>query len=390
MRLPPVDARAEVVVDLDAIRHNVATLKARVPDALMMTVVKADGYGHGLVESARAARAGGADWLGVAVLEEAVALREAGDTGPLLTWLTVPGEDYAPAVRHGVDVTAYTLAELAGIAAAARSLGVRARVQLKADTGLGRGGATEQQWPALVEAAADAEQTGAVQVTGIWSHFACSDEPDHPSNDAQEKAFVQALKVVDAVGIEPEVRHLSNSAGALLRPWSAYDLVRCGIASYGLSPAPDVVTSAELGLVPAMTARARLALTKRLPAGAKVSYGHTWTAEHDTTVGLVPVGYGDGVPRHASSSAHVLVAGRQRQVAGRICMDQFVVDLAGDTVSDGDPVVLFGTGEDGAPTAQDWAEACETISYEIVTRIGGRFMRRHVSADGLTEGRLGS
>ncbi len=385
MSLPEADARAEVVVDLDAIRANVATLKERVGDALMMTIVKADAYGHGIVESARAARAGGADWLGTAVAEEALALRAAGDTGRILTWLTVPGEDYTRSIEADVDVTAYTVAEVDAIAAAARSLGVRARVQLKIDTGLSRGGATPDQWPALVKAAADAEQVGALRVTGIWSHFACSDEPDHPSNDAQEKAFVHALQVVDAVGVEPEVRHLSNSAGALLRPWSAYDLVRCGIASYGLSPAPDVVTSAELGLVPAMTARARLAMVKRLPAGASVSYGHTWTTERDTTVGLVPVGYGDGVPRHASSAAHVLAGGRQRLVAGRVCMDQLVIDLGDDSVAAGDEVVLFGTGEDGAPTAQDWAEACGTISYEIVTRIGGRFVRRHVSSKGLME-----
>ena len=385
MSLPETDARAEVVVDLDAIRANVATLKERVGDALMMTVVKADAYGHGIVESARAARAGGADWLGAAVAEEALALRAAGDTGRILTWLTVPGEDYTRSIEADVDVTAYTVAEVDAIAAAARSLGVRARVQLKVDTGLSRGGATADQWPALVKAAADAEQVGALRVTGIWSHFACSDEPEHPSNDAQEKAFVHALQVVDAVGIEPEVRHLSNSAGALLRPWSAYDLVRCGIASYGLSPAPDVVSSAELGLVPAMTARARLAMVKRLHAGASVSYGHTWTTERDTTVGLVPVGYGDGVPRHASSTAHVLAAGRQRLVAGRVCMDQLVIDLGDDSAEAGDEVVLFGTGEDGAPTAQDWAEACGTISYEIVTRIGGRFVRRHVSSKGLME-----
>ena len=385
MSLPETDARAEVVVDLDAIRANVATLKERAGNALMMTVVKADAYGHGIVESARAARAGGADWLGTAVAEEALALRAAGDTGRILTWLTVPGEDYTRSIEADVDVTAYTVAEVDAIAAAARSLGVRARVQLKVDTGLSRGGATPDQWPALVKAAADAEQVGALRVTGIWSHLACSDEPDHPSNDAQEKAFVHALQVVDAVGIEPEVRHLSNSAGALLRPWSAYDLVRCGIASYGLSPAPDVVTSADLGLLPAMTARARLAMVKRLPAGASVSYGHTWTTERDTTVGLVPVGYGDGVPRHASSAAHVLAAARQRLVAGRVCMDQLVIDLGDDSVEAGDEVVLFGTGEDGAPTAQDWAEACGTISYEIVTRIGGRFVRRHVSSKGLME-----
>ena len=382
MSLPELDARAEIVVDLDTIAANVATLKARAGVA-MMTVVKADGYGHGLVESARAARAGGADWLGAAVLEEALALRAAGDTGPLLAWLAVPGEDYTDAVEAGVDLTAYTIEQVDAVAATARSLGRPARLQLKIDTGLSRGGATETQWPALVEAAAVAEESGALRVTGIWSHFACSDEPDHPANERQEKAFARALEVADAVGIEPEVRHLSNSAGALLRPWAAYDMVRCGIASYGLSPAPDVVTSTELGLVPAMTARARLAMVKRISAGAGVSYGHTWTAERDTTVGLVPVGYGDGVPRHASSKAHVLVAGERRPVVGRVCMDQLVVDLGDADVSAGDEVVLFGPGDDGAPTPQDWAEACDTISYEIVTRIGGRFRRRHVSAKGL-------
>lgn len=373
-----MESRAEVVVDLDAITHNVATLRQRA-GVSMMAVVKADGYGHGLLEAGRAARAGGADWLGAAVLEEALALRRGGDTGRLLTWLAVPGEDYTGAVEAGVDLTAYSVQQVHEIAAAARSVGARARVQLKVDTGLSRGGASETLWPALVEAAADAEQTGALQVTGVWSHFACSDEPDHLANDAQEKAFVHALKVVDAVGIEPEVRHLSNSAGTVLRPWSSYDLVRCGIACYGISPAPDVVTSAELGLVPAMTARARLAIVKRLPAGAGVSYGHTWVTDRDTTVALVPVGYGDGVSRHASSTAHVLVAGRQRPVAGRVCMDQLMVDLGDDHAEAGDEVVLFGDGADGAPTAQDWAQACGTIAYEIVTRIGGRFVRRHVS-----------
>jgi alanine racemase len=385
MNLPDLEARAEIVVDLDAIRDNVATLRQRVGGPRMMTVVKADGYGHGLVESARAARSGGADWLGVAVAEEALALRAAGDTGPLLSWLAVPDEDWAPLVDAGIDVTASTVAQVDEVTAAARSLGARARLQLKVDTGLSRGGATEDRWPALVEAAADAEQAGALQVTGIWSHFACSDEPRHAANDAQEKAFVQALKVVDAVGLEPEVRHLSNSAAALLRPSAAFDLVRCGIASYGLSPAPGVVTSRDLGLRPAMTVRARLALVKRVPAGTAVSYGHTWTTDRDTTLGLVPVGYGDGVPRHASSTAHVLAAGAQRQVAGRVCMDQLVVDLGDDVADAGDPVVLFGTGADGAPTAQDWAEACGTISYEIVTRIGGRFVRRHVSSSGLQQ-----
>ena len=388
--LPPhAHGRAEVVVDLAAVRRNVATLKAAVGDARMMTVVKADGYGHGMVEVARAAREGGADWLGVAVMEEALALRAAGDTGPILTWLAVPGESYAGCVEAGVDVTAYTVAELDEIATTAREIGVPARVQLKIDTGLSRGGSTEQLWPGLVQAAAAAEESGAVRVTGVWSHFACSDEPDHPANKEQEDAFREACFVLESTGIEPEVRHLANSAAALLRPSSRFDLVRCGIASYGVSPAPDVVTSAELGLVPAMTVRGRLALVKRVPAGAGVSYGHTYRTPVETTVGVVPMGYGDGVPRHASSRAEVLVAGRRRRVLGRVCMDQLVVDLGDDDVATGDEVVLFGTGVHGEPTAQDWAEACDTIGYEIVTRMGAKFLGRmarvHVDTDA-TEG----
>ena len=388
--LPPhAHGRAEVVVDLAAVRRNVATLKAAVGQARMMTVVKADGYGHGMVEVARAAREGGADWLGVAVMEEALALRAAGDTGPILTWLAVPGESYAGCVEAGVDVTAYTVAELDEIATTAREIGVPARVQLKIDTGLSRGGSTEQLWPGLVQAAAAAEESGAVRVTGVWSHFACSDEPDHPANKEQEDAFREACFVLESTGIEPEVRHLANSAAALLRPSSRFDLVRCGIASYGVSPAPDVVTSAELGLVPAMTVRGRLALVKRVPAGAGVSYGHTYRTPTVVSAGVVPMGYGDGVPRHASSRAEVLVAGRRRRVLGRVCMDQLVVDLGDDDVATGDEVVLFGTGADGEPTAQDWAEACDTIGYEIVTRMGAKFLGRmarvHVDTDA-TEG----
>ena len=344
----------------------------------MMAVVKADGYGHGLVPVARAARDGGADWLGAATMEEALELRESGDSGPILTWLSVPGEDYREAIRAGIDVSAYTVATLHEIAAAARDVDVVARVQLKVDTGLHRGGSSVELWPELVATAADLERVGAVRITGIWSHFACSDEPEHPANDAQEQAFRSALKVVDAAGLTPEVRHLCNSAGAVTRPSSWFDMVRCGIATYGLSPIPDVATSTQLGLAPAMTVRGRFALVKRVPAGSGISYGHTYVTDKETNVGVVPMGYGDGIPRHASSKAPVLAAGRIRSIAGRVCMDQFVVDLDDDEAAAGDPVVLFGTGEDGAPTAQDWAEACDTICYEIVTRIGGRLARRYL------------
>ncbi len=367
-------ARAEVVVDLAAIRHNVRTLQ-ELTGVPSMTVVKADGYGHGMVEVARAAREAGSAWVGVATIDEALALRDAGDEGPLLCWLTVPGDDWAAAIDAGIDVTAYSVAELDAIAATGRP----ARVQLKVDTGLSRGGATAADWPAGVRRARQGEQDGSWRVTGVWSHLAASDEPDHPANEAQEAAFRAALAVADAAGLRPEVRHLANSAAGLLRPSSRFDLVRFGLASYGLDPAPGETD--DLGLVPAMTARATLAMAKQIHAGDGVSYGHTWVADTDTTVGLVPLGYGDGVPRHASNVAHVLVGGRQRPVRGRICMDQFVVDLGGDDVAAGADVVLFGPGRHGEPTAQDWAEACGTISYEIVTRIGGRMTRRYVEGD---------
>ncbi|HEX4977900.1 MAG TPA: alanine racemase [Nocardioides sp.] len=377
-RAPTRTARAEIVVDLDAVRRNVATLTERADGAAMMTVVKADGYGHGMREVARAAREAGAAWLGVATLDEALALRAAGDTGRVLSWLTVPGEDYRPVVEAGVDVTAYTIAEVEEVAAAARDLGVPARLQLKVDTGLTRGGSTRELWPGVLHAAAAAEESGAVRVTGIWSHFACADEPDHHANDVQEEVFREACAEAEAAGLEPEVRHLANSAAALLRPSSRFDLVRCGIASYGLTPAPAVVGSAELGLVPAMTVRARLAAVKRVPAGSGVSYGHTYVTPVETTVGVVPVGYGDGVPRHASSRAELFAAGARRPLLGRVCMDQVVIDLDDSDAAPGDEVVLFGPGVHGEPTAQDWADACGTISYEIVTRMGGRLTRRYV------------
>jgi alanine racemase len=374
-------ARAEIVVDLDAIRHNVRLLRDLVAPAALMVVVKADGYGHGMVPVASAARRAGAAWIGVATLDEALALRAAGDEGRLLCWLAVPGEDYAAALAADIDVTAYTLAELDEIAAAATSGSSPARVQVKVDTGLSRGGATVADWPALVARAHQLVEEGTITLTGIWSHFACSDEPDHPANAAQEAVFREALAVAEEAGLDPEVRHLANSAAAILRPSSRFDVVRCGLAAYGLDPASGQPGTGALGLRPAMTARATLALSKPIHAGAGVSYGHTWIAERDTTVGLVPVGYGDGVPRHASNCAEVWISGERRPLRGRVCMDQVVVDLDGELPVPGTDVVLFGSGDDGEPTAQEWAEACETISYEIVTRIGGRFERRHVGAD---------
>lgn len=369
---PVPAAPPEIVVDLAALRHNVRRLR-EVAGVPTMTVVKADAYGHGMVEVARAAREAGAEWLGVATVEEAVALRAAGDEGRVLCWLHAPGQAFVPALAADVEVTASSLDELGRIARAAAEAGKVAAVQLKIDTGLSRNGATADAWPGLVARARAGEADGSWRITGIWSHFACSDEPEHPANVAQEQAFLAALAIAEAAGLRPEVRHLANSAAGILRPSSRFDLVRFGLASYGLDPAPG--HTPDLGLVPAMTLRAPLVSAKPVPAGVGVSYGHTWIADATTTLGLVPLGYGDGIPRHASCRAQVLVDGKKRTMRGRVCMDQFVVDLDGDLPGAGTDVVLFGPGTAGEPTAQDWADAAGTISYEIVTRIGGRMTR---------------
>ena len=371
--------RTELRIDLQAIRDNTAALAQRAAGgAQVMAVVKADGYGHGLVESARAAVDGGAAWLGCAFLEEALALRAAGVQVPLLAWLTTPGEAVGPAVAAGVDVGAYSVAQLDALAAAAEAVGVPARVQLKADTGLSRGGATPRDWPDLCAAAAKAEASGQVRVTGVWSHFAFADGgPDHPVNGRQAAVFIEALEVAARAGLRPEVRHLANSAATLTAPATHYDLVRPGVAVYGLSPVPQLGSPADFGLRPAMTLASTVALTKRVPAGSGVSYLHRHVTDRETTLALVPLGYADGVPRSATSTGPVQLGGVRRTIAGTVCMDQFVLDVGDDEVAEGDEVLLFGPGDHGEPTAQDWAEALGTINYEIVTRIGARVPRVH-------------
>lgn len=370
--------RARAAIDLDAVRANVRTLRARAPRAELMAVVKADAYGHGAVRCARAAREAGAGWLGTATPQEALALRAAGDRGRLLCWLWTPGGPWREAIEADIDVSASGRWALDEIVAAARACGRTARVQLKADTGLGRNGCQPADWPDLVAAARAAEAEGALRVTGVWSHFACADEPGHPANAAQLDAFREALAVAERAGLDPEVRHHANSPATLTLPESHFDLVRPGVSVYGLSPSPQVGVAADLGLRPAMTLSASLALVKEVPASHGVSYGHAYRTPGHTTLALVPLGYADGVPRHVSGrgpsqpGAPVLVAGKWRTVAGRVAMDQFVVDLGGDPARAGDEAVLFGPGDRGEPTAEDWARAAGTISYEIVTRISAR------------------
>jgi alanine racemase len=386
-------ASSEARVDLDAIRANVTRLREVAGRAEVMAVVKADAYGHGMLPCARAAKQAGASWLGAALPGEALALRAAGVEGRLLCWLYAPGgTDWRPLLAADVDLSVSARWALDEIAAAARRSGSPARIHLKVDTGLGRNGAQPHEWPELVDAALKAEADGLVRIVGVWSHLACADWPRHPSVRAQQAAFGDALEVAERAGARPEIRHLANSPATLLLPETRLDLVRVGIACYGISPAPEEGSAADFGLRPAMTLAARLASVKRVPAGHGVSYGHRYRTSEDTRLGLVPLGYADGVPRAAGNAAPVLVGGQRRRIAGVVAMDQFVVDLGPEPPADGpgappvaagDEVLLFGPGDQGEPTAQDWADALDTIAYEVVTRIGARVPRRYLdSTDG--------
>jgi alanine racemase len=364
-------------VDLGAISRNVSLLRDRAPGAALMAVVKADGYGHGLVPAARAALAGGASWLGTATLDEALTLRRAGLDARTMCWLYAPGERFDEVIAADVDLSATSVGQVAEITEAAARVGRQVRLHLKADTGLARSGATPADWPALVDAALRAQASGLASVVGLWSHLACADEPGHPSIAAQLRVFDDAVELAEKAGVRPEVRHIANSAATLTLPSARYDLVRPGIAVYGLDPVPALGPARRLGLRPAMTLTGRLALVKRVGAGQGVSYGHRYTTTAETTLGLVPLGYADGIPRHGTNLLEVQAAGRRRRIAGTVCMDQFVIDVGDDEIRAGDEVILFGPGDDGEPTAQEWAEMLGTISYEIVTRIGSRVPRTY-------------
>lgn len=355
----------EAVIDRAAISANVVTLRSLAPTAHAMAVVKADGYGHGALPAARAALDGGADWLGVADLGEALQLRTAGIRTPLLAWLHDPLADFGAAVDAGVDIGVSTLEQLEAVAAA----GGRPVLQLKVDSGLSRNGLAADEWQQAFERAALLERAGRIRVRGLFSHLS------NASEEADAEAltvFREALAGAEAAGLTLELRHLASTAGAVRRPDTRYDLVRLGIGLYGLSPFGR--DGGPPGLRPAMTLRTRVAAVRSVPAGTGVSYDHTWRAPEATRLALVPLGYADGVPRAAGGRAAVGIRGVRHAVRGRIAMDQMVVEVD-DTVAVGDEAVVFGDPGTGAPSADDWADWAGTINYEIVTRIGPRVER---------------
>jgi alanine racemase len=370
---------AEAVVDLGAIAHNVRMLREHAGGAQVMAVVKADGYGHGATRVARAALAAGAAELGVATVDEALALRADGITAPVLAWLHPPGIDFGPALLAGVEIAVSSVRQLDEVADAVRRTGRTATVTVKVDTGLNRNGVAPAQYPAMLRALRAAAAEDTIRARGLMSHMVYADQPDNPINDVQAQRLSEMLALARTEGVRFEVAHLANSAATMSRPDLAFDLVRPGIAVYGLSPVPGL---GDMGLVPAMTVKCPVALVKSIRAGESVSYGHTWTAQRDTNLALLPIGYADGVFRSLGGRLEVLINGRRRPGAGRICMDQFMVDLGPGLldVAEGDEAILFGPGTNGEPTAQDWADLLGTIHYEVVTSPRGRITRTYREA----------
>lgn len=360
--------RAVVEVNLKAIAKNIALIKSGT-SAQILAVVKADAYGHGLVPIAKCAIQSGATWLGVALLEEALTLRKSGVTAPLIAWLTPPGEDFKVAIASNIDLSIPSLKHLELVVAAGKAIGKRPRVHIEIDTGMGRGGLLGE-WQEFMIAIKGAD----VEVIGFWSHFARADEPNEVANVKQLQEFEVKLAELREHGISPKYIHFANSAATLTNPTSHNDIIRFGIAMYGLSPDIKTLGSSQaLGLEPAMTLKAQVHLVKRVPAGSPVGYGGTEKTSRDTKLAIIAMGYSDGIPRNTTSAAGVFVAGAKAPIIGRVSMDQFVVDLGPDSnAKTGDIAEVFGPL---GYSIDDWAAAAGTINYEMVTRIATRVPR---------------
>ncbi len=397
------DYPSSAAVDLAAIRHNLGVLRAAAPGALQLATVKANAYGHGLLPVARAALDGGADWLGVAQLAEAFTLRRGLDEAgvaraeaPILAWISTSSSDFVAAIEADIDLSVSWTWVLADICAAARQVGRPARVHVKIDTGMSRAGSTLADLPALASALRMAADDGLVDVVGAWSHMSRADDPSEAGNASTAshvRIFEEGLAILADAGVTPRIRHLSATSGILWHPEAHYDMVRAGIGLYGLSPDPAVATAEQLGLIPALELCAPLTSVKVIEEGTPASYGGTWVAPTRRWIGLVPLGYGDGILRAVSNKARVVVHTASgpfnAPIVGRVCMDQFMVDLGPAEGSPGTPTArsgqapaapgdiatLFGSGAGGEALADDWAQAAGTINYEIVTHLGAHIPR---------------
>lgn len=368
-------SRAVAEINLNAIKNNINFIKSKTTSQIL-AVVKADAYGHGLVPVAKVAVESGANWLGTALLEEAIELRKNGLNVPIIAWLTPIGEDFKTALSLNIDLAISSIEVLEEIVAAGESVNVIPRLHIEIDTGMSRGGVSDQ-WENLVSRITRLLKDNKVEIIGVWSHFARADEPAEIMNKEQLELFMKKVEELNDKEIKPALIHIANSAAAITNKDSHKSIVRWGIGLYGLSPdINNLGNSQSLGLKPAMKLKAKLNLVKHVKSGASVGYGATATVTKDTKLGVVALGYADGIPRNADKSAGVFAANKRAPIIGRVSMDQFVVDLGIDSLAKtGDEVIVFGDGSLGEYSVDQWAQACSTINYEIVSRIGPRVPR---------------
>ena len=368
-------SRASAEISLLAIADNLKLIKSKT-NAQVLAVVKADAYGHGLIQVGKAAENVGADWLGTALLEEGITLRNSGIKIPIISWLTPLGEDFKAAINLDIDLSISSTELLNEIILAGKSVKKIPRIHVEVDTGMSRGGVGDD-WQLFLNELSKAVAANEINIVGIWSHFARADEPDEVMNKEQLAVFEDRIKSASAAGIKAEFIHISNSAASLTNKSAHKNIIRWGIGLYGLSPdLNNLGDSKLLNLKPAMRLKAKLHLVKAVKAGASVGYGGTASTKNDTKLGVVTLGYADGIPRNANNLAGVFVAGKRAPLIGRVSMDQFVVDLGSNSLAKtGDEVIVFGDGAGGEYTVDEWAKASGTINYEIVTRIGSRVPR---------------
>ena len=368
-------SRASAEINLSAIADNLKLIKGKT-NAQVLAVVKADAYGHGLIQVGKAAEAAGANWLGTALLEEGIALRNNGIKVPIISWLTPLGENFKTAINLDIDLSISSIELLTEVISAGKVVKKIPRVHIEVDTGMSRGGVGDD-WQLFLTELSKTVKANEINIIGIWSHFARADEPGQAMNQEQLNTFEDRIKCASDVGIKPEFIHIANSAAALTNNGAHKNIIRWGIGLYGLSPdINNLGDSKSLKLKPAMRLKAKLHLVKAVKAGVSVGYGGTAITKSDTKLGVVTLGYADGVPRNANNLAGVFVDGKRAPLIGRVSMDQFVVDLGiNSSAKTGDEVIVFGDGSSGEYTADEWAKASGTINYEIVTRIGSRVPR---------------
>ena len=355
-------------IDLDAVGENTRTLVAAARGEVM-AVVKADGFGHGALAVASTALTHGATSLGVTSIDEALALRRAGLAAPVLSWLNAPGADFAAAIAAGIEIGVPGQEHLAAIVRAAEQTGRTARVHLHADTGLARDGAAPAEWERLCRRAAAEQARGRLRVVGLMGHLPCADRPGDAANAGARDAFARFVGVARRAGLHDARRHLAATAATLTDPLSHHDVCRVGAGLVGIDPSGSTI------LRPAMTLRAPLVSVRDVAAGTGIGYGHTAVADRATRLGLLPLGYADGLPRAAAGRGEVTVHGRRCRILGVVSMDQVVVDLGDLGARPGDVATVLGPGDLGEPTVTDWATWSDTLPHAIVVGLGPRIAR---------------